>query len=81
VLARRLAPEGASLPVGAPIAVFIEPGGDAGATAEEAAAAAAGAVAGANVYAPTWPAALRVVEWQSYLKDSKEAPGCSKCMG
>lgn len=75
VLARRLAEEGAALPAGRPIALL----------AEDAAGADAARRAGVeaptrDVYDASQPS-VRVLEWQSYLKESREDPGCKKCMG
>lgn len=75
-LAKRLAPEGATLPVGSPIAHLAEEG----AGPSDVAAAAACRLATSDVYDES-QARVRVLEWQSFLKESKEEPGCSKCMG
>ncbi|GBF93517.1 dihydrolipoyllysine-residue acetyltransferase component 1 of pyruvate dehydrogenase, mitochondrial [Raphidocelis subcapitata] len=83
LLARTLAPEGAALPVGAPIALVAEGVGEGAAPAARAAALAAAAawqVGTSDVYDSSQPA-VRVLEWQSYLRDSKEEPGGRKCMG
>lgn len=102
ILARRLAPEGASLPVGSPIAVLVERESGAQSDGSEpdssdcsdssAADGAPGAEPSAlrrargyeppttDVYDGGQPR-VRVLEWQSYLKDSKEPSGCRKCMG
>ncbi|KIY96201.1 hypothetical protein MNEG_11761 [Monoraphidium neglectum] len=84
VLARRLAPEGATLPVGAPIAVVWEEsgggGGDGDADAGRLAAARRHTPPTKDVYDESQPS-VRVLEWQSYLKESSEDPGAKKCMG
>jgi len=115
VLARVLAPEGASLPVGTPIALVYDgatppssaaaapsssppasgSGGGGGGGGEGGGASAmsqpesarqllqrfkAYTAATKDVYDESQPR-VRVLEWQSYLKESKEPPGCSKCMG
>lgn len=72
---QQLASEGSILPVGAPIAVVCEGEGE-----QQLAQAARYRPPTTDVYDGS-QASVRVLEWQSYLKESKEPPGCSKCMG
>lgn len=81
-VARILAPEGAALRVGVPIAVLAERSGDDGDSDAAAAVKRAQAykVPTDDVYSASAPK-VRVLEWQSYLKASKEDSGGKKCMG
>ncbi|KAI8472736.1 MAG: hypothetical protein J3K34DRAFT_412935 [Monoraphidium minutum] len=75
VLARRLAEEGAALPVGAPIAIVSEDD-----SAAAVAAAAAFAPPTSDVYDAAQPR-VRVLEWQSFLKAQEGGGGGGgKCM-
>ncbi|KAF8058454.1 esf2 [Scenedesmus sp. PABB004] len=72
VVAALLVPEGASVPVGAPIALLAEEPGQAAAVA---AAAAATAAALRDVYDEAAHGGVRTLVWQSYLIASAKAPG------
>jgi pyruvate/2-oxoglutarate dehydrogenase complex dihydrolipoamide acyltransferase (E2) component len=76
LLTHILVPEGQQVPVGTPIAIINEEAGSASQQQQQQGKAASQSYTcpSSNVYDSQQPS-VRVLEWQSYLKDSSKAPG------